>query len=372
MKILHVITSLYTGGAERLMVELLPRLKERGIEADLCLFNGAVTPFYNEILDKGVKVFDFGAGNNVYSPINILLLRKLMRNYDIIHTHNTSPQFFAALANTGFGKHLITTEHNTFNRRRKWPGFAAIDRLMYNRYDAVISISDKAEENLRTFLGDCKAEITTIYNGINVKKFAEAKPASILHQMMPEDGKAIIMVAGFRPQKDQPTLIRAMKYLPDRFHLFFVGSGSEKSKCESLAEEMNLGDRVRFLGQRTDIPNLLKESDFVVMSSHYEGLSLSSVEGMSVGKPFLASDVDGLKEVVKGAGILFPHEDSKAFADEILKLDKSNSLYNEVAERCFDRARKYDISTMVDQYIDVYNHTLSKQSILMINGTIQI
>jgi glycosyltransferase involved in cell wall biosynthesis len=90
------------------------------------------------------------------------------------------------------------------------------------------------------------------------------------------------------------------------------------------------------------------------MSSHFEGLSLSNIEGMSVGKPFIASDVDGLHEMTEDAGMLFKHGDYKELADIIIKLTKDRNLYNEVAEKCMNKARQYDISRMVHGYIKVY------------------
>ncbi|MDE6130717.1 MAG: glycosyltransferase, partial [Muribaculaceae bacterium] len=216
MKILHVITSLRTGGAEKLMVDLLPRLRDAEHEVALCLFDGIRTPFYDEIVAKGIKVYDFGAGNSVYSLRNIFRLRRLMKSFDIVHTHNTSPQFFAALANIGIGKRLVTTEHNTHNRRREWPGFAMVDRRMYSSYDTVICISDQAETNLRKFLGKSKVNITTIYNGVDVSHFANALPSAELERIAPVS-KKLIMVAAFRPQKDQKTLIEAMRQLPEDF-----------------------------------------------------------------------------------------------------------------------------------------------------------
>ncbi|MDE6332636.1 MAG: glycosyltransferase, partial [Muribaculaceae bacterium] len=125
-----------------------------------------------------------------------------------------------------------------------------------------------------------------------------------------------------------------------------------------LASELGLSERVHFLGVRSDIAELLKASDYVVMSSHFEGLSLSSVEGMSVGKPFLASDVDGLREVVKGYGILFPHEDSAALAAEIMKLEENREMYKSVAEACRHRAADFDIAQMVDAYSRIYNQSI--------------
>ena len=130
---------------------------------------------------------------------------------------------------------------------------------------------------------------------------------------------------------------------------------------EALVESLHLTDRVRFLGLRTDIPNVLKAADIICMSSHWEGLSLSNVEGMSGGKPFIASDVNGLREVTKGYGLLFPHEDDKALAETIERLQQDADYYKTTAERCLLRARQFDIGKMVAGYEAVYHKILSNK-----------
>lgn len=353
MKILHVITSLRTGGAEKLMVDLLPRLKAAGYDVDLLLFDGTDTPFRRDVEAAGVRVFDLGVGGSVYSPLRLFKLIPFLRKYDVVHTHNTAPQLFAALGSVLCSVVLCTTEHTTSNRRRGWRWYAAIDRWMYSRYRKVICISQKAEENLRKYLGRCKADITTINNGVDVAKYASAEPSADLEAIAPGSRK-IIMVAGFRWEKDQDTLIKALNYLPKNFHLFLVGDGARREELESLIAAEGVTSRVHLLGIRSDVPQLLHAADYVVMSSHFEGLSLSSVEGMSVGRPFFASDVDGLREVVTGAGILFPHKDAKALADKILRLDENPDMYKEIAEDCFCRARLFDISEMASRYAELY------------------
>jgi hypothetical protein len=74
VKILHVITSLYTGGAEKLMIDLLPRLKEKGHEVDLLLFDGTGTPFRRQAEAAGIKVMHTRIGGSVYNPINLIKL----------------------------------------------------------------------------------------------------------------------------------------------------------------------------------------------------------------------------------------------------------------------------------------------------------
>ena len=352
MRILHVITSLQTGGAEKLMVDLLPRFKANGVQADLLLFDGTDTPFKQQLQDAGVQIYEFGRGGSVYNPLHILRLIPYLRRYDIVHTHNTAPQLFAAISGLFASCKLVTTEHNTTNRRRNWRWYKRIDRWMYSRYHKVVCISDKAEENLRSYLEKFNSEILTIYNGVDVERYYHAKPSAI--NIVGEGRRSIVMVAGFRYQKDQDTLIRAVNLLPKHYHLVFVGDGERREECEQLCRDLGVVERCHFLGVRMDVTQILKLADFVVMSSHYEGLSLSSIEGMSVGKPFLASDVDGLQEVVSGAGVLFPHQDYKTLSDEILRLDSDSEYYRSVAEACYERAKQFDISVMADNYLLLY------------------
>ena len=354
MKILHVITSLQTGGAEKLMVDLLPRLRDAGYEVDLLVFDGCDTPFKRDIEAAGIKVFDLGKGGSVYSPLRLIKLLSFLRKYDIVHTHNTAPQLFAAIGSVLCSVVLCTTEHNTSNRRRGWKWYAPVDRWMYGRYRRVVCISRKTQENLQAFIGECKAEICTINNGVDIAKYTNAYPSCELDRIAPNSRK-IIMVAGFRWQKDQDTLIRSLKYLPSEFHLFLVGEGVRRPLLEALVNTEHLNDRVHFMNLRTDVANLLHAADYVVMSSHWEGFGLSAVEGMAASKPVIAADVDGLREVVAGAGILFPPGDPRTLAKQMLRLDSSPDIYTAVADACRQRADKYDIARMADGYVELYN-----------------
>ena len=149
-----------------------------------------------------------------------------------------------------------------------------------------------------------------------------------------------------------------MQLLPEEYHLLLVGDGVRINECKQLAHTLGVEKRVHFLGIRTDVPNLLKAADVVVMSSHHEGLSLSNLEGMAAGKPFIASNVDGLREIVTGYGILFPHEDEKALAAIIQQLCNDSQYASTIAIRCQQRAFEYDISKMVAAYNAVYHEVM--------------
>lgn len=355
MKILQIITSLRIGGAEKLITDMVPLFIEKGHTVDVLLFDGIETFLKQQLLSQNVKVISLGVNTFVYNPLLIFKLIPIIKQYDIVHTHNTACQYFVAIASK-FLNHkdikFITTEHNTTNRRRNIHWLRPIEKWMYKQYNTIICISDKVKENLQECIGS-NYPIKIIYNGIDIPKYIHA--ISLNREILGlKDNFIICMVAGFRLQKDQDTLIRAMKRLPNNFYLWLIGDGERRKELELLTQKEELADRVKFWGIRSDIPQLLKTADIIVMSSHWEGLSLSSIEGMSSGKPFVASDVDGLHEIVNGYGVLFQEGNDKALSETILKLIQNKTLYANIAEKCQKRATEFDLHTTIDSYLSIY------------------
>ena len=358
MKILHVITSLNIGGAEKLITEIVPAMIENGNQVDVLAFNGEDTNFKQMLESRGVHVISFCNEKKYYNPIYIWKLIWIIRKYDIVHTHLTSPQLFTAIANLFVGTKLVTTEHNTTNSRRGNALLSRVDRWMYNRYKAVIGISQKTEENLKEFIGESKAKIVTIHNGIDIQEYANASP--LPDSEINTNKTSVTMVAAFRPQKDQETLVRAVKRLDaSKYILWLVGDGEKHDQLVKYIEDQGMKDRVRLWGNRSDVPSILKSSDIVVMSSHWEGFGLAAAEGMAAGKPVIASNVDGLAQVVEGAGIIFEPGNDEQLANEIERLVQDKAYYDETSIRCSHQASLYDISKMVDSYLAVYNQIMN-------------
>lgn len=157
----------------------------------------------------------------------------------------------------------------------------------------------------------------TINNGVNTMRFTDTK-ADV-------DKKLLIMVARFAPSKDQATIIRALLLLDKDVRVRFVGDGETRPECERLAKELGVEDRVDFMGMQSKIPQLIAESYIGIQSSNWEGFGLTAVEMMACGKPVIATNVDGLKQVVEGTGLLFPVGDEKELANcisTLLKIEK--------------------------------------------------
>lgn len=370
MKILHFITSLRTGGAERLVCDLTPRLRDMGNEVEVLLMDGTRTPMFSELEGQGIRISALSEGwKAMRNPMALpKLIGFLGRNhFDIVHTHNTSCQILAAVAGIFNNTKLVTTEHNTSNRRRTWAWYRPIDRWMYGRYKAVICVGDETEKALAASVPSVKGKTFTVKNGVVLRDYSTVSPA---REIASSEGYTILMVSAFRPQKDHGTLIRAMSLLPRNYTLFLAGGAETDADrkylegCRSLVSELGVDGRVRFLGVRSDVPELLKAADVVVMSTHFEGVSLSILEAMSMGKPLVASDVNGVHDMVQGAGVLFPEGNSAALASEIRHLCENPEDAAKTGALCLERANDYDISSTAAGYLKIYsriNKTIIQQ-----------
>ncbi|GIM56335.1 glycosyl transferase [Capnocytophaga canimorsus] len=357
MKILHIINSLSIGGAEKLIIETLPLLqKEKGLEVDLALFNSEESPFYIQLKKENpsVKIYEFSKGS-VYNPLNIFRIIPLLRKYDVIHAHLFPVMYFVVLAKIlTFSKvKLIFTEHSTGNRRMQNPKFKRIEQFIYKHYSKIICITEGVKKELQRCLSIPSNKLKVIHNGINISKIKNETKLNREEFGFSSEDKLLIMVAGFRIQKDQDTLIKCLQILPSQYKLILVGDGERRNVLEKLVTELNLSDRVTFLGIRNNVVSLIKMSDIAVLSSHWEGFGLAAAEAMVCGVPTIASNVNGLNAVVSKGGLLFEKGDVQDLKNKIQLLE-DESFYNKISNRCIEKAYKYDIQEMIKKLIDIY------------------
>jgi glycosyltransferase involved in cell wall biosynthesis len=360
LKILQVINNLVAGGAEKLLLDSVPLFQKRGLNVDVLLLNGSDTPLLNKLKkESSGKIYSLGE-NSVYNPLHIFKLIKYLKEYNVIHVHLFPALYWIATAKliSRSKTKIIFTEHSTNNRRRESILFSFIDTIIYQWYDSIITIASEVDKNLKGHINIDSDKVVLINNGIDTSQFQNAKPYP-KSAFFSKRNKILIQVSGFRKPKDQATLIRSLTLLPDEVKLLLVGDGKLINECKKLVKELSLRNRVQFLGVRMDVPRLLKTADIVVLSSHYEGMSLSSIEGMSSGNPFVASNVPGLREIVERTGLLFKQGDEKELAMHIRHLLDEPDFYAEVANKCMQNAEKYDIHNMVNEYINVYKNVFA-------------
>jgi glycosyltransferase involved in cell wall biosynthesis len=370
MKILHVINDLNAGGAERLLVDTLPIYNQyENVKADLLLLSDKKNVFESQIKKAGINIF-VCKNKNIKTIFNIFNIRRFILHgqYDIVHVHLFPSNYWVSLARKLiFNKNLIliASEHNTYNRRRNYKIFHILDKIIYKEFDYIISVSNKTELNLQNWLNITQKEKTSfkvVENAVNIKKFHDALPYNkeelVKHQS--DNLKLICMVGSFGAQKDQDTLIKSMVSLNENVHLLLVGQGDRLKDMKKLVSKLQMTNRVHFLGVRTDVERILKTSDIIALSSHWEGFGLVAVEGMAAGKPVLASNVDGLREVVEGAGLLFEKGNSSEFSTMVKQLLNDPILYEEISYKCLEKSKLYDIKVMVNKTFQIYKSLLDK------------
>lgn len=353
VKVLQVIDSLEISGAEVLLADLVPFFQQHGIDLSMFLLNSTGSHLERKLENMGV-CFLSTVQANVYSPMHILRLARQLHHFDLIHVHLFPAQLWVAMAKSLTNKRtvLITTEHSTYNYRRKaW--FRPIDKWMYSQYSAIACISQDALSALIDWVPDIAGKATVIPNGINLEKIVTARAASKSKILLDDSRPVILSIGRLQPQKDHAAALRAITKIPDA-QLVIVGVGEMRQQLEQLAFSLGITERVHFLGRRLDVPELIKMADIYVQSSNFEGFGIAALEAMAGGLPVIASDVPGLNHVVEGAGILFPPGDADALAEAISSLLSSQELRSKLSQAGMEKAKEFSIEKTAELYIELY------------------
>ena len=362
MIIVNIISSSRGGGAEVLVNELHQRYVRRKFDAyAIYSISETYSPSHNETV----------LGINPRNPLNIILIREILKLHGgngngnvIAHVHLTWPFFYASLASLGLNNvRLIYTEHNTTNKRRNISLLWVLERLLYSRYERIICISDAVRKSLENWVGSkISQRLVTIPNGSRVYAVIER---STLEGRTPR----LISVGSLSSRKNFATAIIAIAQLRDEVESYaIIGEGSERPRLERLIEDLKLGDKVKLLGWSDDIEAHLHAADIQLIPSLWEGFGLVAVEGMSTGLPVVASNVDGLREVLDEDNPSVILVDSPESVDEWVSCIRGSvenihdKGFNSIATTSRHQAEKFTLEKMADQYLATYRDVLAEQN----------
>ena len=353
-----MINSLTGGGAEKLLTQLLPKLGEQGVEAEVLLLAGTGNELAATLARKGIPV-RYSRSKRLYSPAQVLAIRKHLRSFPIIHAHLFPAFLWVAMAMLLLpGKTGIYTEHSTTNRRRRHGLLKLVDSWAYSRYSRIVCISQGVKQSLAGHLRRLDKKVVVIHNGIDLGRFSagpEAGPA-------PEQGRVVACVANLLPYKGQEVLIRATPLLPGDVGVALAGRGPLEQKLRALARELGVQERVRFLGYVEDVASIFRTARICAIPSQWEGFGLAAVEAMASGVPVVASRVPGLAEVVGEAGLLFEAGSPSDLAEKISALLGSGELWAEKRRKGLERSREFSIDRMVEEHRRLYAAALGAAS----------
>ena len=362
MNILQIIPSLDIGGAEVLVAKMAIFLKKIGCNVTILVF----VPTDNYLVDllrqneveivvspqKKMPIF-----GQFYSPYNFIFINKYIENhrFDIIHAHLTPAQVSMAIVRLIYKNKipLITTEHSTYNRRRKMI-FKLFDYVLYSQFDRIVAISYATKKELVKWVPGAVSRCCIIHNGIDIGDFQNPSKAE---RRVQKEGLHILSIGRLHSQKGQDILLRAFAFT-NGMYLYLVGDGLLRKKMEGLVKKLNIEEKVFFLGNRSDIPDLLMNADIYVQPSLSEGFGIATLEAMASGLPVVVSNVPGLADIVGEAGITFPPGDVKKLASILILLGSDVSLRNKLSDLAKQRSTLFSLKSSVNEYMVLYKDVL--------------
>lgn len=327
-KVLFIIWSLERGGAERFLAGLLTHLDRTKFEPVLCCLNWK-GEWGEQIETLGIKVIALNKKGKVDLKA-FAQLRRIIREgeFDIVNTHlwlaDTMGRLAAIKEKTPI---IVSTAQNVDVWKKSW--HRMVDRWFAKHTNMVIAVSQAVKKYYHEDVGIPTDKINVIPNAIDVSAYENIGDITYLYKDLniTSDDFVIACVGRLNPQKAHHFLLESLKPLKSKYtnlKVVIVGKGELKNHLVTLSKEYGVSDIVRFVGHRSDIPQILAFSDALVLPSIFEGLPLCVLEAMASELPVIATDVGGTAELaVDGVtGYIVPPRDPQALTAAIEKLMK--------------------------------------------------
>jgi glycosyltransferase involved in cell wall biosynthesis len=363
IRILQVVPGFRTGGAERVVLDLLRFLDRDQFEvAALSVYPRSDSDFEREALGMDVPVFYLnkrpGAGLSCLRAADELVQRW---QPEVVHTHGyalaaTLPACVRRRVRVRVHTLHCSPNFEEMGWRRQFRHIA------YHHLGVIpVSISAGVHQTLKKLYGKLNSPL--IHNGVNTELYKPRPRERVVWRESNGIGKdeiVIICTGNINPNKNQHLLLNAFCDVAasvPRALLILVGDGPSRAGLEERARQLGLGSRVRFLGERHDVADILNGSDIFALCSNSEGLPLSILEAMATRKPVVATITDGSTEILGGneAGLLVPLDDREGLAKALTSLCTSSDFRESLAKLGREIVLKsFDVVQMAKQYGELY------------------
>lgn len=373
LRILHVIPNLVKGGAQRIALDICNELqKKTKVKVALIYWEGENQfGFLTEDLDVHKLRIKYLLSFSGKHKINISEYEAFVDDFkpDIINTH-LYPAELVTRENTRKDVLYFTHCHDNIRQFQRWNikmmgskqksvEYMERKRLM-KRYrgcnNQFIAISRDVQLYLERNLS--KSLLNNIHlfaNGFNYEGFFDEVKSDLSHPVR------LINVGNFVPVKNQEFLVQCLKQLHKVDVLLrLVGDGVTREEVEEVVTQLELSDSVQFLGTPDHISKELASSDIYVHASKSEAFGLVLLEAMAAGLPVVSLDGKGNRDLIQDGinGFIVEQNDIDTFVQRIIDLIEDKELYNRIALKGQESAKKYDIRNYTDQLIQIYQHAV--------------
>ncbi|MGH7467519.1 MAG: glycosyltransferase [Longimicrobiales bacterium] len=361
IRLMHLTYDLSVSGLERVVVTICRTIDRERFEPFVLTMRGR-GPLANELEAMGVTVLDIGQLEDAADYLAFWRVARELRRHriDVLHTHNSLALFdgFVAARLSGIRSHVHTDHGRNFPDKRR---YMMAERFTSYFVSQLVAVSDHSRANLIHYEKIAPGRILTIPNGVIANPATLTTRASDTRtQLGIGDGPVVGFIARLYEQKGAIYLLQALVKLRNMMPgviVLMAGSGILEASLKQASVDLGVQDNVRFLGTRSDVPELLQVFDVFAIPSIWEGLPMSLLEALGWGCPVVATDVGGMSAVLKHRqnGSLVPPRDPDALANELAAVLSSPELrqrYREHGLRTF--AQDYSAEIMTRRYEDLY------------------
>lgn len=361
--VMHLTDTLDIGGRERIAVEFANRMPRTQFETSVCTTRRD-GPLVSELRDDvghlclhRTRMIDLRATRALAAYIRD-------HRVDLLHVHGSAILIARMAASLCGHPTILWHDHFGTNDRAERPAW--LYRLLMRRVDGILAVSQSLADWSRDRLRFPGHRVWCLPNCVNI---CDAEPSETV-DLPGRPGSRIVCVANLRPAKDHLTLIRAFAAVASRrrdAHLLLVGAASDRTCHESVLreiEQLGLTDRVSLLGQRTDVPAILRGCDIGVLSSRSEGLPVSLLEYGAAGLAVAATRVGQCSDVLDDgrAGMVVPPQSAKALGRAIESMLADCPMRQSLAEQLHRRvADRYSSRAVIRQLSEIYATVLDRR-----------
>lgn len=336
--VLFLSRTMGMGGTENVMLQMCEILKLKVDNIVVCSCGGINESKLKELGIRHYIIPDITEKNPITMYKTWKEIRRIVQKEKItlIHSHHRMAAFYAQLVRKQ-GTSKVANAHNTFYDKKILTKFA-----YKNTY--LIAVGEQVKKNLIDVFSINSKQITVIHN--SVKEFDQHIVPLPEIQSARNDGKILIGNIGrLSEQKGMEYYIKSIGLINSKYSnlkFFIIGDGEDADKLKILGKNELLDGVLEFLGYRADVQNIMSQLDFIVLSSLWEGFPLTPIEAFSVGKPIIATAVDGTVEIISNAedGILIPPRDEGAIADKIEYLIRNPDKAKQFGENGYNKYLK--------------------------------
>lgn len=270
--------------------------------------------YYEAARERGVPVAPIWAAHQ-YDPRVLWRLLEAIREHDIhiVHSHDYKSDILAWAVSRFHRAATMSTVHGWIWNNRRFRLYTRIAQSVLPRFDQVIAVSGETS-NAVLRCGVAPERLVTIHNGIVVERYDPAAvPAGTIRAKygIPATARVVGYVGRLSPEKGQRDLLQAAAAIapsyPDVWFLF-TGDGPDQGDLERIVAESGLASRTVFTGHMKDVRPIYRDIDLLALTSHTEGFPNVILEALCMGRPVLATDVGGVREIVDDGvtGVLLP------------------------------------------------------------------